>query len=119
MNHGGQMTAEMQKCIDACMETHAATERTVSHCLQQGGRHVEMAMIGSLMDASDMTRTCADMMMRQSPMAGEMAAMCAKQCDMTAEACMSMGSDEMMKRCAEACRSCSEACRAMGRMPAR
>ncbi|MGW1997472.1 four-helix bundle copper-binding protein [Embleya sp. NPDC001921] len=119
MNHGGQMSAEMQKCVDACMEAHSVNERTMSHCLQQGGRYVEMAMMGSLMDAGDMTRTCADMVMRQSPMAAEIAALCAKQCDMTAEACMAMGNDEMMKRCAESCRTCAEACRAIARIPVR
>lgn len=83
-----------------------------------GGRYVEMAMMGGLMDVADITRTCADMMMRQSPVAAEMAALCAKQCDMAAEACMAMGSDELMKRCAEVCRTCAEACRVITGIPA-
>jgi hypothetical protein len=118
MKYGGQMTAEMQKCVDACMECYSCCERTMSHCLKQGGRYVDMAIMGALMDCADVSRVCADMMMRQSPLATEMAAMCARICDMCAEACMAMAEDTMMKRCAEVCRKCAEACRAMARMPA-
>ena len=57
-----------------------------------------------------MTRMCADMMMRRSPLHNEMCVMCA-------QACMSMPEDELMTRCAEACRRCSEMCRAMAGAP--
>lgn len=113
MSHAVKMSPQMQKCIDACMESHSRCEQTMTYCLMQGGQHADMAMMGPLMDCADMTRMCADMMMRQSPMAMEMAAMCAKVANKCAEACMSMGSDSVMKECANACRMCAEACQAM------
>ncbi|GAA4950965.1 hypothetical protein GCM10023238_16580 [Streptomyces heliomycini] len=67
-----------------------------------------MRIMRALMDCSEMTRMCADMMMRRSPLANEMCMMCAQACDMCAEACMSMPDDERMTRCAESCRRCSE-----------
>ncbi len=118
MRKEGQLSPEMQKCIDACMESHSLCEQTMTYCLQQGGQHVDRTMMGALMDCSDITRLCADMMMRQSPMAMEMAKMCAQVTAKCAEACMSMSSDPMMKRCGEACKACSEACRVMAAMPA-
>ncbi|MGC5015915.1 four-helix bundle copper-binding protein [Streptosporangium sp. DT93] len=113
MSHTMKMSPQIQKSMDACMESHTRCEQTMTYCLMQGGGHADMAMMGPLMDCADMTRLCADMMMRQSPMAMEMAAMCAKAATRCAEACMSMPSDSMMKACADACRMCAEACRAM------
>jgi len=113
VNYGGKINADMQKCIDACMESYSCCEQTITHCLKQGGRYVDMAMMGPLMDCADVTRACADMVMRQSPMAVEMAGMCARVAEMCADACMTMNSDQMMKRCAGVCKSCSDACRAM------
>ncbi|MFJ2033623.1 four-helix bundle copper-binding protein [Streptosporangium sp. NPDC087985] len=107
------MSPDMQKALNACMETHGHCEQTMTHCLQQGGRYVDMTMMGALMDCADITRMGADMMMRQSPMAMEMAEMCARVSTRCAEACMTMNGDPIMKRCAEMCRTCAEACRAM------
>jgi hypothetical protein len=69
--------------------------------------------MGPLMDCVDVTRTCADMVMRQSPHAVEIAATCARVADMCAEACMTMNSDSVLKRCAGICRTCAEACRSL------
>ncbi|TDD54998.1 four-helix bundle copper-binding protein [Nonomuraea terrae] len=118
MRTEGQMSPEMQRCVDACMESHSSCEQTMSYCLKKGGRFVDMAMMGALMDCSDITRLCADMMMRQSPMAMDMARMCAQVATKCAEACMTMTDDATMKRCAEKCKACAEACKAMAAMPA-
>ncbi|MFF4502482.1 four-helix bundle copper-binding protein [Streptomyces sp. NPDC001401] len=115
MTQTGPMTAmskEMQDCVQACMSCHAVCEETMSSCMQMGGAP-SMQIMRALMDCSEMTRMCADMMMRRSPMSAEMCAMCAKACDMCAEACMSMPDDPQMMRCAEACRRTAEMCRAM------
>ncbi|WP_128374490.1 four-helix bundle copper-binding protein [Streptomyces cavernae] len=106
------MTKKMQECIDACMTCHSMCEETMSSCLQMGGQ-AQMQIMRALIDCTEMTRMCADMMMRRSPMAAEMCRMCARACDLCAEACMAMPEDEQMMRCAEACRRCSEMCRAM------
>ena len=106
------MSKEMQDCVQACMACHGVCEETMSSCLQMGGQ-AQMRIMRALMDCSEMTRMCADMMMRRSPLANEMCMMCAQACDMCAEACMSMPDDDRMTRCAESCRRCSEMCRAM------
>ncbi|MDT0406020.1 four-helix bundle copper-binding protein [Streptomyces edwardsiae] len=106
------MSQDMRDCIDACMACHGVCEETMSSCLRQGDR-ARMPIMRALMDCSETTRVCADMMMRRSPLANEMCMMCAQACDMCAEACMSVPDDERLARCAESCRRCSEMCRAM------
>jgi hypothetical protein len=113
MNYGGKISGDVQKCIDACIESYSCCEQSITHCLNEGGRLVEMSIMGPLMDCVDVTRTCADMMMRQSPLSMEMAAVCARITDLCAEACMTMSNDPAMKRCAGICRTCSEACRSL------
>jgi hypothetical protein len=113
MNYGEKINADMQKCIDACIESYSCCEQTITHCLKQGDQFVDMAIMGPMMDCAEIARTCADMMMRQSPLSIEIAAMCAKVSDMCAEACMKMSSDSTMKHCAKICKSCSEACRSV------
>ncbi|WP_433224396.1 four-helix bundle copper-binding protein [Microtetraspora malaysiensis] len=118
MKQEGKITAEMQRCIDKCMEVHSCCEQTMTHCLQRGGKHADMAMMGALMDCSDMTRICGDMMMRQSPMAMEMASLCARAADKCAEMAMSMSDgDPMMQKCANTCHEFVQMARKMS--PAR
>ncbi|MDX6328739.1 MAG: hypothetical protein QOI83_1122 [Streptomycetaceae bacterium] len=112
----GQMAAmskEMQRCVEACMACHTMCEQTMSSTLQMGGGQAEMQIMRALMDCTELTRICADMMMRRSPLMAEMCAMCARACEMCAEACMSMPNDPQMARCAESCRKCAEMCRSM------
>jgi hypothetical protein len=106
------LTRQMQECIEACMNCHSICEETMSSCMQQGGQQ-QMQVMRALMDCSETTRMCADMMMRRSPMHTDMCALCAKACDMCAEACTTMPDDQQLTRCAEACRRCAETCRAM------
>ncbi|MFJ3672388.1 four-helix bundle copper-binding protein [Streptomyces sp. NPDC090106] len=107
------MSKATQDCVEACMACHTVCEETMSSCMQMGGGQAQMQIMRTLIDCSEMTRMCADMMMRRSPMAAEMCALCARACDLCAEACMSMPDDAQMTRCAEACRRCAERCRAM------
>ncbi|MEU9450772.1 four-helix bundle copper-binding protein [Streptomyces sp. NPDC048277] len=116
MTQTGPMTAmskQMQECVNMCMATHTMCEETMSSCMSMEGGPAHMRIMRALMDCSEMTRMCADVMMRRSPLSPEMCAMCAKACDMCAEACMTMPDDPQMKRCAEACRRCAEMCRSM------
>jgi hypothetical protein len=113
VNYGGKINTEAQKCIDACIDAYSCCEQTVAHCLKQGDQYADMMMVGPLMDCVDVARACADMTMRQSPHATEMAATCARVAEMCAEACMTMNSDSVMKRCGGICRTCAEACRSV------
>lgn len=106
------MSRQTQDCVRACMSCHGVCEETMSSCLRRGGQD-RMLIKRALMDGAELTRVCADMMMRRSPLANEMCMMCAQACDMCAEACMSMPDEDRMARCAESCHRCSEMCRAM------
>ncbi len=106
------MSRQMQECVQACMDCHAVCEETMSSCLHMGGE-ASMPVMRALMDCAEITRMCADMMMRRSPLADEMCMMCAQACDICAEACLSMPEDDRMTACADSCRRCSEMCRAM------
>lgn len=117
MHHTEQMTPEMQRCVDTCMECHAMCEETLNRCMsdlgKDMGRSADGRLMRLLMDCAEVSRMCADMMMRGSEMSMQMCQMCAQVCEMCAEACRAMGDDEMMMRCAEACARCAESCRAM------
>lgn len=107
-----QMSKEMQECVEACLACHSMCEETMSYCLQQGGR-MDAQIMRALMDCTEMTRLCADMIMRRSPMTTDMCAMCARACEMCAEACKAMPDDAQLTKCAEMCRRCAQTCRSM------
>ncbi|AXI76626.1 four-helix bundle copper-binding protein [Peterkaempfera bronchialis] len=107
-----RMSKEMQECVDMCLACHSICEETMSYCLQQGGQ-MDAQIMRALMDCTDMTRMCADMMMRRSPLSAEMCGMCARACEMCVEACKSMPNDAQLTRCAEICRKCAQMCRSM------
>ncbi|MBV2356117.1 four-helix bundle copper-binding protein [Streptomyces sp. J2-1] len=106
------MTRQTQDAVEACMTCHGICEETMSACLNMGGQ-AQLQIMRALMDCSETTRLCADMMMRRSPMSADICAMCARACEMCAEACMSLPDDAQMIRCAEACRRCADMCRSM------
>ncbi|MFE5940481.1 four-helix bundle copper-binding protein [Streptomyces sp. NPDC056470] len=110
------LSPEMQNAVEACMSCHTVCEETMSACLSMGGQ-AQMQIMRALMDCSELTRMCADMMMRRSPMSAEMCALCSTACEMCAEASMAMPDDAQLMRCAEACRHCAEMCRSMAGAP--
>ncbi|MFE5548584.1 four-helix bundle copper-binding protein [Streptomyces sp. NPDC056534] len=105
----------MQNAIDACMSCHTVCEEALSACMTTSapGGQAQAQVMRALMDCTELTRMCADLVMRRSPMAAEMCTLCATACEMCAEACMSMPDDPQLMRCAEACRRCAEMCRTM------
>ena len=107
-----RMSKQMQECVEACLACHSTCEETMSYCLQQGGQ-MDAQIMRALMDCSDTTRMCADMMMRRSPISTEMCALCARACDLCAEACRTMPDDAQLTKCAESCHKCAEMCRTM------
>ena len=87
-----QMSTVMQECIELCTECHVTCERMMSRCMELGMPRMGMTMVTT----ADMSRMCADMMMRCSSMAADldMMRMCAKMCGLAAQ---------MMRMCAEEC----------------
>ncbi|WP_242667097.1 four-helix bundle copper-binding protein [Frankia casuarinae] len=95
------------------MSCSALCEETISYCMDMPGAMMESANMRLMMDCAAVTRTCADMMCRMSPMHGEMCAMCARICVMCAEMCERMPQDQQLAKLAGACRSCAESCNTM------
>jgi hypothetical protein len=86
---------------------------TITHCLQMGGKHAELAHITLLMDCVASCGVSVDLMLRQSEFDEAICRVCADICIRCADDCDRMGDDPMMKRCADVCRRCAEACRRM------
>ncbi|WP_338124675.1 four-helix bundle copper-binding protein [Pseudomonas coleopterorum] len=63
-------------------------------------------------DCADMCRLAATLMARQSPLANEFCALCAKACKACADECGNHRADHC-QHCAQACHACAQACEAM------
>ena len=115
-NTAMQMSTQMQKCIAMCNETHSMCEQTMTYALRKGGHLAERDVVMMLMDCAEISRMCADMMMRQSGIASRMCRMCAEVCMSCAEMCSRID-DQTMKMCADACRRSAEMCLQMADGP--
>ena len=113
MAHSTHETSAMQECIEACTECHAICVATMTHCLQEGGKHADASHIGTLVDCAQICATSADFMLRSSPHHSATCRACAELCTACAESCEEMLDDPVMRACAETCRRCAEHCREM------
>ena len=110
----GQMSQEMQQCIQNCTDCSNICTQTVTHCLGLGGKHAEAAHIRLLLDCAEICRTSADFMLRGSDLHGRTCGVCAEVCQRCTEDCERIaGNDAMMKACAETCRRCADSCQRM------
>jgi hypothetical protein len=110
----GQLDEKTQNCIKDCLACATVCTQTISHCLQQGGRHAAADHIKLLSDCADMCRMSASMMARGSIFHARHCSLCAEVCKACEESCEEFGDDPQMKACADACRTCWDACRQMG-----
>ncbi len=107
----GTMTAEMQACIQACLDCHVTCLReAMNHCLTQGGKHTEPAHFRLMMNCAELCQTSANFMLSSSDWHGAVCGVCADVCDACARSCEAVGD---MDECVAACRACSESCRQM------
>ncbi|MCK9875278.1 four-helix bundle copper-binding protein [Frankia sp. AgPm24] len=113
MQHAEKISETMRKAIDECMSCSTLCEETISYCMDMPGSMMDAADLRLMMDCAAITRTCADMMCRMSPMRADMCAMCARICGATADMCEKMPRDAQLTRLARACRSCMDSCTAM------
>jgi hypothetical protein len=114
MPHQMMQTAQMQQCIQDCMDCHRMCVETMTHCLHMGGKHAEAEHIRLLADCAQICQTSADFMMRGSDMHSRTCAICAEICERCAQDCERVDSrDPQMKQCADMCRRCAESCRRM------
>lgn len=105
----------MRRCIDECQSCQAICLESVTHCLEQGGRHAEANHIRTLLDCAEACQTSANFMLRGSELHARVCEVCAEACEACAAECEKFTDDPMMQRCAEECRRCAESCRQMAR----
>ena len=114
MPHQHHMTAEIERCIQHCMDCVNICEQTISHCLMMGGKHASADHITLMMDCAGVCSTTAKLMLHGSHFHQQMCGVCADVCESCAKDCESMaGDDRTMLMCADICRSCAESCREM------
>jgi len=110
-----QISADVRRVIDDCVECHSVCTETVSHCLQLGGEHVSAEHIRLLLDCANACQASAESMLLGSEFQRRLCAVCAEICEACAKSCERIaGDDSLMKRCAEICRRCAASCREMG-----
>src|SRR5215218_7708360 len=63
-----QMSAEMRSCIDECLRCYQTCLGTaMTHCLEQGGKHVEPNHFRLMMACTEICRTSAHFMLIGTP----------------------------------------------------
>jgi hypothetical protein len=108
------MTAEMERCIQHCIECASVCEQTITHCLMLGGKHASAEHIGLLMDCAQICETSAKFLQHQSHFHTRTCDVCSEVCDACGKSCEEMaGGDRTMLMCAEICRKCAQSCHAM------
>jgi len=103
-------TEAYQSCIDACDACAAACDRCASACLADPGVAAMTKCIRLDADCASLCRFTSAALARQSHLALELCALCARICHECAEECGRHAS-EHCGTCSDACRVCAEACR--------
>gem|GEM_PF-116325 len=116
---GHTMNAEMERCIQNCLDCHRICEDTVTYCTEMGGKHAEPTHLRLLRDCAQICVTSADFMLRGSDVHPRVCGVCAEVCEHCAESCEQFGDDAQMNECTEICRRCAESCRKMAGMTMR
>ena len=109
---------ELRDCIANCLNCHSICTATITHCLEMGGQHAEMAHIRLMLDCAEICQTSANFMLRGSDLHSRTCGVCAEACERCARDCERFGDDAHMRACAEACRRCADSCKHMAAMAA-
>lgn len=106
-----QMSAEHERCIEACLDCYRACHGMVmSHCLETGGAHASPSHVRLMSACAEVCRTSAHLMLMKSEHAPHLCRECAEICEQCAQDCERLGG---MQACVDACRTCADACRTM------
>jgi hypothetical protein len=106
-----KLDRDMQACIDECLKCYSVClGAAMTHCLEQGGKHVEPRHFRLMSACAEICRTAAHFMLINSPHHRHVCKECAEICEECAGDCERL---EDMKECVDACRRCAESCRRM------
>ena len=112
MQHRTHHTAEMEQCIQNCLNCHHICLETVTASLQHGGEHAQANHIRLMLDCSEICQISANFMIRGSELHALTCGVCAEVCTRCADDCDRFD-EAFMKECAEMCRRCAESCQQM------
>jgi hypothetical protein len=104
---------DMRYCIEQCLACYRICHGSaMTHCLERGGEHPEPQHFRLMMACTEMGRSCAHILLLNSPLYRPACRACAEICAQCAHNCDRLG--EMSER-ANACRHCAEACERLSR----
>jgi hypothetical protein len=96
----------MQHCIEQCTRCHQTCLTTaLTHCLDQGGRHVEPTHMRLMIMCAEICQTAADFMLSRVDQHNIICGACAQVCQACAEGCEAIGDMD----CATACEQMAKA----------
>ena len=105
------LAPEMRSCIEECLRCHSTClNMAMSHCLEQGGKHVEPQHLKLMMACAEICQTAANFMLIGTHHHKHTCRECAEICEECAKSCEQVGG---MEECVQACRRCAESCRKM------
>lgn len=106
------MHEEILACLQDCEYCHrVCLHMAMTHCLEQGGKHVEPTHLRLMLSCAKVCRTTADAMLSGFDMHAQLCAACSEICRACAESCEQIGED--MQECVTACIRCAESCERM------
>lgn len=104
-------TASMKQCLADCQECQViCAGMFTSHCLSEGGAHVEQTHVNLMLDCIAACAACVDFMSRNSTHHALYCRACAEICKACADSCERVGG---MEKCVECCRKCQKSCLSM------
>ncbi|MES2980069.1 MAG: four-helix bundle copper-binding protein [Pseudomonadota bacterium] len=105
---------DSQRCIEACTHcSQTCLQMAMTHCLEEGGQHVEPEHFRLMMDCAEVCQTSARLQLSGSQFMEEFCALCAEICLSCADSCERVGN---MQACVEACQACARSCEEMSGM---
>lgn len=110
-----KMSIDIEQCIKSCWACRDSCQKIFfTHCLKQGGAHVEAEHVKIMMSCIDICQLTADAMTRGTPVHKTLCHACAEICTACAESCHKI-SDNVMQECVDICKQCAASCQAMSK----
>ncbi|KAB2694064.1 hypothetical protein QBD01_002365 [Ochrobactrum sp. 19YEA23] len=104
-------STEMKACIEACLACYQTCLGMAStHCLEEGGEHVEPVHFRTMLACAEICRTCAHIMLLRTPLHQAVCKACAEICEACSKSCEDL---DGMDECVAACDLCAATCREM------
>ena len=109
--NGMSQSKPVQECMTACLDCRRECfAMAMTHCLREGGKHVEQEHLALMFNCASLCQTTADFLSAESSLHSELCRVCATVCGACAQSCAQL---DGMEPCEHTCRECEKACRAL------